>query len=109
MDERRDERLVSETLVHSLKRGQRRAHPCRNISRLGCKIADAGLAASTGEDIEIELVEGSPILARVIWARQGHVGLAFRHEIDFATLRRVADPDAPSDYGLRDRLLRRAA
>ncbi|WP_133366640.1 PilZ domain-containing protein [Qipengyuania sediminis] len=106
MDERRETRLTSETLVHSLKRGTRRAHPCRNVSRLGCMIADAGLAAITGEDIEIELFEGVSVPARVIWARQGHVGLAFRREIDLATLRRLADPEPDIHNG---RITRRAA
>lgn len=106
MDERRTDRLTSETLVHSTKRGQRRTHPCRNISRLGCMIADAGLAATTGEDLQIELIEGSPILARVIWARQGHVGLAFRREIDLATVRMIAEPEGDMRF---DRFARRAA
>lgn len=102
MDERRAARLTSETEVHSVKRGQRRAHACRNISRLGCMIADEGLAASTGEEIEIELIGGVVIPARVIWARQGHVGLAFKREIDPATVRHVA---ATEDATLEDQAL----
>lgn len=92
MDERRAERLGSETEVHTFKRGQRRAHACRNISRLGCMISDSGLNANTGDDIEIELVPGTSASARVIWARQGLVGLAFRHEIGANVLRQLATP-----------------
>ena len=93
MDERRGERLSSETVVHSVKKGQRRAHECRNISRMGCMIADDGLAAITGEDIAIELLDGVVIPARVIWARQGHVGLAFKREINPSTVRHLAEAD----------------
>lgn len=105
MDERNTRRLTSDAEIHSLKHGERRMHPCRNISRLGCMIADEGLAATTGEDIEIELREGIVVTARVIWARQGHVGLAFRGEIDIATLRHLASVDERMlhDAGLRDR------
>lgn len=101
MDERRGERLISESEIVSYKKGQRRSHACRNISRLGCMIADDGLAAVTGEDIEIELLGGVTVPARVIWARQGHVGLAFKREINPATVRYIAaDDDVPQ---LRDR------
>ena len=105
MDERRGERLSSESVVHSFKKGQRRAHGCRNISRMGCMIADDGLAATTGEDITIELLDGVVIPARVIWARQGHVGLAFKREINPSTVRHLADPDQATlpDVALRDR------
>lgn len=104
-DERRTERLTSETLVHSCRKGDRRSHVCHNISRLGCMIADAGLAASTGDDLEIELVEGVFIPARVIWARQGHLGIAFKREINPATVRFLANVDQPGheDVALRDR------
>jgi hypothetical protein len=104
MDERRAERLTSETEVFSHKKGQRRAHPCCNISRLGCMIADAGLHATTGEDLEIELVGGVVVPARVIWARQGHLGLAFKREINPATVRHLATPDENiHEPALRDR------
>ena len=103
MDERRIDRLVSETEVHTVKRGQRRRHACRNISRLGCMIADEGLAATTGEDIEIELLGGVLVPARVIWARQGHVGLAFKREINPATVRFLAVENAELEPALRDR------
>lgn len=104
-DERRIERLTSETLVHSCRKGTRHSHVCHNISRLGCMIADGGLAASTGDDLEIELVEGVVIPARVIWARQGHLGVAFKREINPATVRFLAavDPGAIEDVALRDR------
>lgn len=104
-EERRAERLTSETLVHSCKQGSRRPHVCRNISRLGCMIADDGLAASTGDDLEIELIEGAVIPARVIWARQGHLGIAFKREINPATVRflAVVDQNALEDVALRDR------
>lgn len=101
MDERRAERLISETEVFSFKKGQRRTHCCRNISRLGCLIADDGLAAITGEDIEIELLNGVTVPARVIWARQGLVGLAFKRELNPATVRYLASEDA--EPALRDR------
>lgn len=104
MEERRAERLTSETEVCSVKRGQRRTHSCRNISRLGCMIADDGLAAVTGEDIEIELLGGVTVPARVIWARQGLVGLAFKREINPATVRFLAaDGAAETEPALRDR------
>lgn len=104
MDERRAARLTSDTEVHSVKRGQRRTHACRNISRLGCMIADEGLAAVTGEDIEIELLGGVVVPARVIWARQGHVGLAFKHEINPSTVRHIAGDEAElNETALRDR------
>ncbi|WP_373490686.1 PilZ domain-containing protein, partial [Parasphingorhabdus sp.] len=105
MDERRAERLTSETLVHSRKQGNRRSHICRNISRLGCMIADDGLSASTGDDLDIELVDGVVVPARVIWARQGHLGLAFKREINPATVRFLAAVDQAGleDVGLRDR------
>jgi hypothetical protein len=104
MEERRAERLTSETLVHSSKQGQRRTHVCRNISRLGCMIADDGLSASTGDDLDIELVDGVVVPARVIWARQGHLGIAFKREINPATVRFLAVPDpALEDAALRDR------
>jgi hypothetical protein len=104
-DERRAERLTSETLVHSCMKGTRRSHVCRNISRLGCMIAEDGLAASTGDDLEIELVEGVVVPARVIWARQGHLGIAFKREINPATVRFLAavDQDALPEAALRDR------
>lgn len=101
MDERRAERLISETEVFSFKKGQRRTHSCRNISRLGCLIADDGLAAITGEDIEIELLNGVTVPARVIWARQGLVGLAFKRELNPATVRYLASEEA--EPALRDR------
>lgn len=105
MDERRVERLTSETLVHSCKQGDRRSHVCRNISRLGCMIASDGLVASTGDDLEIELVEGVVVAARVIWARQGHLGIAFKREINPATVRFLSAADHPplDDDALRDR------
>jgi len=105
MDERRAERLTSETLVHSSKQGNRRSHPCRNISRLGCMIAAEGLIASTGDDLDIELVDGVVVPARVIWARQGHLGIAFKREINPATVRFLAavDQSALEDVALRDR------
>lgn len=80
-------------------------HVCHNISRLGCMIADSGLAASTGDDLEIELVEGVVVPARVIWARQGHLGIAFKREINPATVRFLAAPDQPTpeEPALRDR------
>lgn len=104
MDERRTERLTSETLVHSSKLGNRRTHVCRNISRLGCMIADDGLSASTGDDLDIELVDGVVVPARVIWARQGHLGIAFKREINPATVRFLAAVDHPAleDAALRD-------
>ena len=101
MEERRAERLMSATEVVSVKRGHRRTHACRNISRLGCMIADDGLAAVTGEDIEIELLSGVTVPARVIWARQGLVGLAFKREINPATVRYLSAEEAES--ALRDR------
>ena len=104
MEERRAERLTSETEVYSVKKGQKRTHPCRNISRLGCMIADSGLNATTGEDVEIELLGGVIVPARVIWARQGYVGLAFKREINPATVRHLAAPDeAANEPALRDR------
>lgn len=103
MDERRAHRLASETEVCSVKRGQRRTHSCRNISRLGCMIADEGLAAVTGEEIELELLGGVVVPARVIWARQGLVGLAFKREINPATVRYLAAPDDAAEAPLRDR------
>lgn len=105
MDERRAERLTSETLVHSCKQGTRRPHACRNISRLGCMIAAEGLVASTGDDLDIELVDGVVVPARVIWARQGHLGIAFKREINPATVRFLAavDQSALEDVALRDR------
>lgn len=105
MDHRRADRLTSETVVHSLKQGQRRSHECCNISRMGCMIADDGLAAITGEDIDIELLGGVVIPARVIWARQGQVGLAFKREINPATVRHLAAVGQPSlqEVALRDR------
>ena len=105
MEERKAERLTSETVVHSVKKGERRTHECRNISRMGCMIADDGLAAATGEDIDIELLGGLMIPARVIWARQGHVGLAFKREINPSTVRHLAAVDqvALQDVALRDR------
>jgi hypothetical protein len=103
MEERRAERLTSETEVYSLKRGQRRTHACRNISRLGCMIADDGLAAVTGEDIELELLGGVTVPARVIWARQGLVGLAFKREINPATVRFLAADEDIHEPALRDR------
>lgn len=102
-DERRTERLTSETLVHSCRKGSRRAHACQNISRLGCMIADEGLAASTGDDLDIELVEGVVIPARVIWARHGHLGIAFKREINPATVRYFAIPEEATEQPLRDR------
>lgn len=101
MEERRVERRHSETEVFSHKRGKRRTHSCRNISHLGCMIADDGLAATTGEDIEVELLNGVTVPARVIWARQGLVGLAFKREINPATVRFLATESA--EPPLRDR------
>lgn len=115
MDARRAERLTSETEVFSVKKGQRRTHACRNISRLGCLIADDGLAAITGEDIEIELLNGVMVAARVIWARQGLVGLAFKRELNPATVRFLAveepEPALRDRFGrlLPDRFARHAA
>lgn len=105
MDGRKSERVASETLVHSLKTGERRAHLCRNISRLGCMIADDGLFASTGDELEIELLDGITIPARVIWARQGHIGLAFKRELNPATVRHlaIAEQGALTEVALRDR------
>ncbi len=105
MEERRAERLTSETLVHSTRKGTRRTHVCRNISRLGCMIADDGLAASTGDDLDIELVDGVVVPARVIWARQGHLGIAFKREINPATVRFLAAVDQTElpEEALRDR------
>lgn len=104
MEERRAERLSSETEIFSVKGGQRRTHACRNISRLGCMIADDGLEAVTGEDVEIELLGGVTVPARVIWARQGHVGLAFKREINPATVRYLSeDPASDEEPLLRDR------
>ena len=103
-EERRAERLTSETLIHSCKQGTRRSHVCRNISRLGCMIAADGLLASTGDDLDIELVEGVVVPARVIWARQGHLGIAFKREINPATVRYLALDQSPLEDGaLRDR------
>lgn len=106
MDERRAARLHSETEATSVRKGQRRVHSCRNISRLGCMISDGGLFANTGDDLEIELLEGIVVPARVIWARQGHVGLAFKREIDPATVRHLAAADEAllKDMGLRSRV-----
>lgn len=101
MDERRAERLTSETEVYSYKKGHRRTHSCRNISRLGCLIADDGLFAITGEDLEIELLNGVTVPARVIWARQGFVGLCFKRELNPATVRFLAVEAA--EPALRDR------
>ena len=105
MEERKAKRLTSETEVFSVKRGERRVHACCNISRLGCMIADDGLAAITGEDIDIELLGGVVVPARVIWARQGHVGLAFKREINPATVRHLGagEQAAVQDTALRDR------
>ena len=105
MDERSAERLTSDSEVQSLKQGQRRTHLCRNISRLGCMISDDGLAAVTGETIEIELTDGCRVAARVIWARQGHVGLAFKDEVAIAAVRQLAgfDQAVVHDLALRDR------
>ena len=105
MDGRKSDRVASETVVHSLSKGERREHRCRNISRLGCMIADEGLFASTGDDLEIELLDGVIIPARVIWARQGHVGLAFKRELNPATVRHLSihEQTALTDVGLRDR------
>ncbi len=104
MDERRAERLTSETLVHSSRKGTRRTHVCRNISRLGCMIADDGLAASTGDDLDIELIDGVVVPARVIWARQGHLGIAFKREINPATVRFLAGDEVQAEEpALRDR------
>lgn len=67
-------------------------------------IADDGLAASTGDDLDIELVDGVVVPARVIWARQGHLGIAFKREINPATVRFLAvDQAAVEDQALRDR------
>lgn len=105
MDGRKSDRVASDTLVYSLRKGERREHLCRNISRLGCMIADEGLFASTGDDLEIELLDGVTIPARVIWARQGHLGLAFKRELNPATVRHLAihEQTALTDVGLRDR------
>ncbi len=67
-------------------------------------IAADDLVASTGDDLEIELVEGVVVPARVIWARQGHLGIAFKREINPATVRFLAaDHGAPEEPALRDR------
>lgn len=106
MNERRDERLESETEVVSVRQGERRVHACRNISRLGCMISDAGLGATTGEEIAIELVPDTVVDARVIWARQGLVGLAFRQEIGANVLRLLAAPgEAIAEPALLARLI----
>lgn len=104
MDERYAERLTSDSEVHSVKNGERRAHLCRNISRLGCMISDEGLNAATGDTVEIELLSGVCAAARVIWARQGHVGLAFKEEISSATVRLLGGFDQAvfQDLALRD-------
>lgn len=105
MDERSAERLSSDSEIHSLKQGKRRTHLCRNISRLGCMISDEGLGAVTGETIEVELLDECRVPARVIWARQGHVGLAFKEEVASATVRLLAGFEQAvfPDLALRDR------
>lgn len=105
MDERRAQRLVSETEVTSIRKGERRVHHCGNISRLGCMIADGGLHANTGDDIEIELLGGVVVPARVIWARQGHLGLAFKREINPATVRHLSAVDETALHEIGSRSL----
>lgn len=69
-------------------------------------IADQGLGATTGDDIAIELVPDTIVEARVIWARQGLVGLAFRREIGANVLRQLVTPrDAVAEPALLARLL----
>ncbi|WP_375291058.1 PilZ domain-containing protein [Qipengyuania sp.] len=100
MDDRRTERLTSETEVFTLVRGARQAHRCRNISHLGCMIALDGMALATGDDLEVELAEGTVIPSRVIWARQGFAGLAFKCAIKPATVRQLASADQISGGGV---------
>mgnify|MGYP002628396966 CR=1 FL=1 len=100
MDDRRAERLTSETEVYILVRGARQAHRCRNISHLGCMIAMDGMALSTGDDLKVELAEGTVIPSRVIWARQGFVGLAFKCAVKPATVRQLANADQISGIGV---------
>lgn len=103
-DERQNERLSSEAVIHSLRDGTRTAHECVNISRLGCMIVCGGLDARTGDDVEIEFIEGVSMPARVIWRRRGHLGLAFKEEINLATMRYLAllDYGKFEDMELRD-------
>lgn len=105
MDERKEERLTSDTLVQLRYKGTRRTHACRNISRLGCMISADDLVASTGDELDIELLDGVVVTARVIWARQGHLGLGFKREINPATVRYlgVVDQVTLEDVSLRDR------
>ena len=50
-------------------------------------------------------LQGRFLLRCVILARQGHVGLAFKRELNPATVRHLAIPEqtAVTDVGLRDR------
>lgn len=115
MDERRSERLNSDKQVFIDVRGSRRAHACRNISHLGCMIAMDGLDVATGDDLEVELAEGMVIPSRVIWARQGFLGLAFKCAVKPAVVRALAGAEQISGPGagmsrlLPDRLVSRAA
>ena len=105
MDERDSERLTSESVIYTVHNGVHMAHVCHNISRLGCMIERGQLQINTGDDVEIEFVEGVSVPARVIWSRRGHLGLAFREELNLATVRYLAliDHDNFEDSALRDR------
>lgn len=105
MDERESERLTSEAVIFTVVEGVRRPHSCQNISRLGCMIEIGELKAATGDDIEVEFVEGVSVPGRIIWSRQGHFGISFREELNLATVRYLALIDRPDmdDHALRDR------
>ena len=105
MDERESERLTSEAVIFTVVEGLRRPHVCQNISRLGCMIETGDLRVSTGTDVEVEFVAGVSVPGRVIWSRQGHLGIAFRDELNLATVRYLALIDRPDmdDHALRDR------
>ena len=105
MEERESDRLTSEAVIFTVHGGIHRAHPCQNISRLGCMIEAGELAVCTGDDLEIEFVEGVSVPARVIWSRRGQLGIAFREELNMATVRYLAmiDHGSLDDSLLRDR------